>query len=257
MVSDWLGTHSGVASILAGLDMTMPGDSYAFDSGDSYFGANLTVAVLNGTIPAWRVDDMAMRIMAAYYFVENNTTRNEINFSSWTTETFGYEHYYSDVGWTQINDHVNVIGDHGRQIREQGARSTVLLKNTNNTLPLNGREALTAVFGNDAGPNTAGPNSCSDRGCDNGTLGMAWGSGSSNFPYLVTPDTAIQNTVLDAGGVYESSLDNYQLATIGTLARRANVSIVFANSDSGEGYIAVGGNLGDRNNLTLDRKSVV
>ena len=66
VVSDWLGTHSGVSSILAGLDMTMPGDSNAYDSGDSYFGANLTVAVLNGTVPAWRLDDMAVRIMAGF-----------------------------------------------------------------------------------------------------------------------------------------------------------------------------------------------
>lgn len=194
---------------------------------------------------------MAVRIMAGFYFVEQNTTRGPINFSSWTTDTFGYEHDYVGQGWTQINAHVDVRAEHGNLIRDIGARSTVLLKNVNHTLPLTGKEKLTAVFGNDAGPNIAGPNSCSDRGCDNGTLGMAWGSGSANFPYLVTPDTAIQNTVLAAGGAYESSLDNSQLATIGALARRANVSIVFANSDSGEGYIEVDGNLGDRNNLTF------
>jgi beta-glucosidase len=251
VVSDWLGTHGGVASVLAGLDMTMPGEADAFDSGQSFFGSNLTIAVLNGTVPAWRLDDMAMRIMAAYYFVEKNTTRNEINFSSWTTETFGFEHFYSGKGWTQINEHVNVIGDHGRQIRDFGARSTVLLKNTNNALPLNGKVPLTAVFGNDAAPNLAGPNSCTDRGCDNGTLGMAWGSGSANFPYLITPDYAIQNAVLSAGGAYESSLDNTQLSIMGALAHRANVSIVFANADSGETYIEVDRNLGDRNNLTF------
>lgn len=43
----------------------MPGD-IGFDSGTSYWGANLTVAVLNGTIPQWRVDDMATRIMVRY-----------------------------------------------------------------------------------------------------------------------------------------------------------------------------------------------
>lgn len=37
VVSDWTGTHSGVSSILAGLDMTMPGDT-TNDSGRSYFG---------------------------------------------------------------------------------------------------------------------------------------------------------------------------------------------------------------------------
>ncbi|KAK3672828.1 hypothetical protein LTR78_007181 [Recurvomyces mirabilis] len=251
VVSDWLGTHSGVSSILAGLDMTMPGDGNAYDSGDSYFGANLTVAVLNGTVPAWRLDDMAVRIMAGFYFVDTNASRPDINFSSWTTDTYGYEHYHVGEGYTEINGHVNVIADHGALIRDIGSRSTVLLKNVNNTLPLNGREPLTAVFGSDAGPNIDGPNSCSDRGCDNGTLGMAWGSGSANFPYLITPDTAIQNTVLNAGGVYESSLDNGAITAMAALSRRANASIFFANADSGEGYIQVDGNLGDRNNLTF------
>lgn len=199
----------------------------------------------------WRVDDMAIRIMAGFYFVEQNRTRDPINFSSWTTDTFGPEHYYVGSGWSLINEHVDVRAEHSNVIRDIGARSTVLLKNVNGTLPLTGREKLTAVFGNDAGPNLAGPNSCSDRDCDNGTLGMAWGSGSSNFPYLVTPDTAIQNVVVDAGGAYESSMDNYQPATMGLLARRANVSIFFANSDSGEWYIEVDANLGDRNNLTF------
>lgn len=37
VVSDWIGTHSGVSSVLAGLDMTMPGDTDN-DSGRSYFG---------------------------------------------------------------------------------------------------------------------------------------------------------------------------------------------------------------------------
>lgn len=52
VVSDWLGTHSGVASVLAGLDVTMPGDSTAYHSDGSFYGANLTIAVLNGTVPA-------------------------------------------------------------------------------------------------------------------------------------------------------------------------------------------------------------
>ena len=255
VVSDWLGTHSGVASVLAGLDMTMPGDAAAYHDGASYFGANLTVAVLNGTVPAWRLDDMAMRIMAGLYFVEDlegNSTRKDINFNSWSLDTYGYEHYY--VGWgpnTKINDHVSVRADHGKLIRNMGARSTVLLKNVDNTLPLTGKEKLTAVFGEDAGPNINGPNSCDDRGCDNGTLGMAWGSGTANFPYLVTPDFAIQNELLAHGSSYEAVLNNGALDEGRALARRANASIVFANSDSGEWYLQVGSNLGDRNNLTF------
>lgn len=41
--------------------MSMPGD-ITFDSGTSYFGANLTSAVQQGMIPANRVDDMGKAI---------------------------------------------------------------------------------------------------------------------------------------------------------------------------------------------------
>lgn len=254
VVSDWQGTHSGVSSVLAGLDMTMPGDTL-FSTGDSYFGSNLTIAVLNGTVPQWRLDDMAVRILASFFYVDLSVERDPINFSSWTRDTYGYEHYYGSQGpIVQVNEHVDVTANHSTIIREIGAASTVLLKNTG-VLPLKATEKLTTVFGEDAGPNLLGPNGCSDRGCDNGTLAMAWGSGSTEFPYLVTPDSAIQAYVLANGGNYESVLDNWNLETVSALARRANdvnaPAIVFVNSDSGEGYIAVDGNVGDRKNLTL------
>ncbi|GAB7350276.1 hypothetical protein MBLNU459_g0917t3 [Dothideomycetes sp. NU459] len=253
VVSDWYGTHSGVSAILAGLDMSMPGDPEQqwTNTGASYFGANLTIAILNGTVPAWRLDDAAVRIMASYYFVGRDQVNTTINFNSWTKDTYGYEHYVVEQGWGLINQHVDVRGEHANLIREIGAKSVVLLKNVNDTLPLTGKEKLTAVFGEDAGPNIYGPNGCSDRGCDNGTLAMAWGSGSTDFTYLVTPDTAIQNEVVSQYGAYESILDNQAFSQIATLARRAEVSIVFVNSDSGEGYIVVDENFGDRNNLTL------
>jgi len=155
----------------------MPGDGTAFNVADSFFGTNLTVAVLNGTVPAWRIDDMALRIMSAFFYVDGQVEREPENFQSWTTDTFGWAHWYNkEGGIVQVNQHVNVQGDHGKLIRQWGAESTVMLKNKG-VLPLTGKEPLTAVFGNDAGPNLAGPNSCTDRACANGTLGMAWGSG--------------------------------------------------------------------------------
>ncbi|KAK4933946.1 hypothetical protein LTR66_015805, partial [Elasticomyces elasticus] len=258
VMSDWGAQHSGVSSALAGLDQSMPGDA-AFDSGTSFWGANLTIAVLNGTIPQWRLDDMAIRIMAAYYYVdrENNQVPDAPNFSAWTTDTFGYRNYIAKMGYQQINYHVNVQQEHGIDIRNQGSRATVLLKNTKKALPLTGMEALTGVFGEDAGDNAWGPNGCGDRGCDNGTLAMGWGSGTANFPYLVTPLTAIQNEILRSkrSPDVEGIVDNYAYTQIQTLATRVNevrgAAIVFVNSDSGEGYITVDGNVGDRNNLTL------
>ena len=250
VMSDWQAQHSGVSSALAGLDMTMPGDTL-FDSGRSYWGANLTIAILNGTVPQWRLDDMAIRIIAAWYYVDRDDASVPINFDTWTLDTFGNEYFFAKMGYTLINEHVDVRQEHGNLIREIGSASTVLLKNTNNTLPLTGKEKFTAVLGEDAGDNPFGPNGCPDRGCDNGTLGMAWGSGTANFPYLVTPGTAIQNEIVGNNGVFQSITDDFAGMQIQALAGQASVAIVFVNADSGEGYLDIDGNIGDRNNLTF------
>ena len=168
VMSDWSAQHSGMSSVTAGLDMTMPGDT-VFNSGLSYWGSNLTVAVLNGTIPEWRIDDMALRIMAAFFKVGQTIDQPPINFDSWTLDTYGPLHASVGVDVQQVNWHVDVRGDHASLIRDIGARATVLLRNVNNTLPLS-KPKFVAVIGEDAGPNPWGPNSCSDRGCDNGTL---------------------------------------------------------------------------------------
>ncbi|KAI1778772.1 glycoside hydrolase family 3 protein [Hypoxylon cercidicola] len=250
VVSDWQGQHSGASSAVAGLDMTMPGDT-DFNTGLSFWGANLTLAVLNGTVPQYRIDDMAMRIMAAYFKV-GRTLENQdpITFSSWTRDTYGPIHYAVSEGYQQINWHVDAQGDHGDLIREIGAKATVLLKNEG-ALPLKKPKFL-AVIGADAGPNPLGPNSCEDRGCDNGTLGIGWGSGSAEFPYLVTPIDALQFQALDDHTRIEAVLDNYASAEIEALVTQEGATaLVFVNADSGEGYISVDGNEGDRNNLTL------
>jgi beta-glucosidase-like glycosyl hydrolase len=182
VMSDWQAQHTGVASAVAGLDMTMPGDT-VFNSGLSFWGTNLTLAVLNGTVPQYRLDDMCMRIMTAYFHVGLTLDEPSINFDSWTLQTYGPLHASVGANTQQVNFHVDVRQDHNILIRNIGARATVLLKNLNNSLPLS-KPKFVAVIGEDAGPNLWGPNACSDRGCDNGTLGMAWGSGSANFPFL-------------------------------------------------------------------------
>lgn len=252
IMSDWGAHHSGVSDALAGLDMSMPGD-IGFDSGTSYWGANLTIAILNGTIPQYRLDDMATRIMAAYYYVGRDTVNVPVNFDSWTRNTYGPLHAAvgseSPIGL--VNEHIDVRADHARVIRAIGQASTVLLKNKG-ALPLSGREKWTAIIGEDAGSNAYGANGCPDHGCDNGTLAMGWGSGTSDFPYLVTPEQAIQNYVLTTGmGEVFAVTDNYAQRQIVDTAKQATVALVFVNADSGEGYISVDGNEGDRNNFTL------
>ncbi|KAM5351167.1 hypothetical protein ACJ41O_003890 [Fusarium nematophilum] len=250
VMSDWQAQHAGAATAVAGLDMTMPGDTL-FNSGFSFWGANLTLAVINGTVPEWRVDDMAMRIMAAFFKVGKTIEdMPDINFSSWTRDTYGYIQAAAQENFEQINFGVDVRHDHAVHIRESAAKGVVVLKNTG-SLPLN-KPKFVAVVGEDAGPNPAGPNGCSDRGCNNGTLAMSWGSGTSQFSYLVTPDQGLQNQAILDGTRYESILRNNQWTQVQSLVNQPNVTaIVFANANAGEGYIVVDGNEGDRKNLTL------
>ncbi|CAH0018396.1 unnamed protein product [Clonostachys rhizophaga] len=250
VMADWGAQHSGVSSAVAGLDMTMPGDT-AFNTGASYWGGNLTLAVLNGTVPAYRLDDMVMRIMSAYFKVGRTIEgQPEINFSSWTRDTFGYSDAAVNENWEQVNSHVDVRGDHASHIRESAAKGTVLLKNTG-SLPLI-KPKFVAVIGEDAGPNPKGPNGCNDRGCAEGTFAQGWGSGTADFPYLITPDSALQRQAIEDGSRYESVLSNYEWAKTKALVTQPNATaIVFANAGAGEGFIDVDGNVGDRKNLTL------
>lgn len=232
VMTDWSAHHGGVSTVLAGLDMSMPGD-VTQGSGTSFWGTNLTVAVLNGTIPEWRVDDMAVRIMAAYYKVGRDAVRIPPNFNSWTTAEYGPIHKLVGDGWGKVNDRVNVRGQHAQLIRRLGSASTVLLKN-DGALPLTGAEDFVAILGEDAGSNSEGVNGCEDRSCDNGTLAMGWGSGSSNFPYLVTAEQAIQSQVLSNGiGEVISVTNNGALSQMAEAASQARcVSFPIALSSS-------------------------
>ena len=53
VVSDWYSQYTGLASALAGLDVAMP-QSYFWPQG-------LPEAVSNGSLPEWRLNDMAVR----------------------------------------------------------------------------------------------------------------------------------------------------------------------------------------------------
>lgn len=191
--SDWLAQRSGVASALAGLDMSMPGDGLRWTNGKSLWGPQLTLAVLNRSLPIERLNDMTTRIVAAWYQLgQDNTTvwpapppegDGGPNFSSWTNDEVGLIHHGSDDKTTAVvNKFVDVQGIgkdfHGRLVQTIAAEGTVLVKNEDNTLPLSRpgspdgkKEAKykVGIFGEDAGPGR-GPNACADRGCNQGTL---------------------------------------------------------------------------------------
>ncbi|KAG2180978.1 hypothetical protein INT43_008560 [Umbelopsis isabellina] len=231
--SDWSATMSSVPSALGGLDMTMPGD-IQFHSKDSYFGKNLTSTIEKNEVPESRVHDMAVRILAAWFLHEQDQDYPEVNFDSWDMNPARY---------------VDVQGSHGRTIREIGAASTILLKNEKNVLPLNYAKSL-AVIGDDAGDNPGGPNACEDRGCDRGTLAIGWGSGTAEFPYLISPFDGINSRAARNVKVLHS-LDDYDYDYASQIAAEVEVPIVFANADSGEEFVTVEENVGDRQHLQL------
>jgi beta-glucosidase len=61
VVTDWEAQHSGVASTLAGLDMTMP-------TPKGYWGYNLSASVKNGSVSESRLDDMVSRLASSRNF---------------------------------------------------------------------------------------------------------------------------------------------------------------------------------------------
>ena len=117
------------------------------------------------------------------------------------------------------NQHIDVQEDHSTIVRDIGAAGAVLLKNSHHALPLkigNDPGSLRSIVvvgmsihppavigfaksrfptvhvGNGAGPGSMGPNGFDDRGGADGVLAMGWGSGTAEFPYLITPLEAIQ-----------------------------------------------------------------
>lgn len=77
---------------------------------------------------------------------------------------------------------------------------------------------------------------------------MGWGSGTVEFPYLVAPLDAIKTQAQkDGTQVTSSTSDDTQQGA--SAAQNAEYAIVCINSDSGEGYITVERNAGDRLNL--------
>ncbi|KAH7325497.1 beta-glucosidase [Rhizoctonia solani] len=234
IMSDWQATHSTI-SAARGLDMTMPGD-ITFNSGDSYFGANLTAAVKDGQVTEDRVTDMAERIVAAWYLVGQDKNFPDVNFDAFRPQD-------------PFNKHVDVQEDHYKLVREMGAASTVLLKNVNGALPLK-KPITMALIGSDAGPAQRGPNGYADRGGLDGTLAMGWGSGTAEFPYLISPLEALQQRAKQDHTTIGWWLNDWDTAGAATAAANKDVALVFIASDSGEQYITVDGNQGDRNNLT-------
>ncbi|KAK1981377.1 glycosyl hydrolase family 3 N terminal domain-containing protein [Colletotrichum cereale] len=224
IMTDWYATTGTVSGANSGLDMLMPGSDFSNSPSSVWWGPQLKTAVQNGQVSQATLDDKVRRILAAWYLVGQD-----------------------QGSYPAVNLGANVQGDHKQNVRATARDGIVLLKNANATLPLR-RPGKIAVVGSSSVNNPAGINACVDRGCNTGTLGMGWGSGTVDYPYLVAPLDAMRaRAAQDGTQVSVSSSDNAQQGA--AAAAGADVAFVFITADSGEGYISVEGNPGDRNNL--------
>ncbi|KAI1349447.1 glycoside hydrolase superfamily [Xylaria sp. FL0043] len=221
VMTDWNAQHTTQQAANTGLDMTMPGSDY--NGGTVLWGSKLSQAVSSGQVPQSRVDDMVRRILASWYLIGQ------------------------DSGYPSININANVQGTHNTNIRAVARDGIVLLKNDGNVLPLK-KPAKLGLVGSAAALGQHGQNACSDQGCNTGALGMGWGSGTATYPYFTAPADAIKaRAQTDGTQVTVSSTDS--TGSVSGAVNGADAAIVFITSDSGEGYITVEGNAGDRNNL--------
>ncbi|KAF4784956.1 beta-glucosidase [Colletotrichum scovillei] len=125
---DWNAQHK-LESANAGLDMVMP-------LGGNW-GSNLTRAISNGTVDDSRIDDMATRILAAWYLV-------------------GQDHDFPTPGigmknLTEPHDQIDARDPKARPTILSGALAGhVLVKNENSSLPFSGAPKMMSIFGYDA-----------------------------------------------------------------------------------------------------------
>ncbi|KAK3389869.1 glycoside hydrolase superfamily [Podospora didyma] len=221
VMSDWNAQHTTNGAANGGMDMTMPGSDYSGKSG-ILWGPQLNTAVNNNQVSKARLDDMAKRILAAWYLTGQNS------------------------GYPAINIKANVQGNHKENVRAIARDGIVLLKN-NGILPLK-KPGKIAVIGSSSVQNPKGINSCVDQGCNTGALGMGWGSGSVNYPYVVAPYDALK-TRAQSDGTTINLHNTDSTANVASVASGVDAAIVFITADAGEGYITVEKVLGDRNDL--------
>ncbi|KAJ5814634.1 hypothetical protein N7474_006411 [Penicillium riverlandense] len=251
VVTDWGAQHSGVASALAGLDMAMP-------NGESFWGNSLTEAITNGSVPVSRLDDMATRIIAAWYKMGQDD-------SSYPKPGIGMPYNVSEP-----HNIVNALHRDAKPTLYDGAvEGHVLVKNMNNALPLQSPK-LISVFGYDAkAPDQYMPDGQTLIGnpwelgyepavfqlddafsssiinepyyfqvAFNGTLSVGGGSGANTGPYLSAPLDALQQRAYEENTVV--MWDTANTPGLMGLMEASDACLVFINAFATEGLDRAG-----------------
>ncbi|PWY86525.1 beta-d-glucoside glucohydrolase D [Aspergillus sclerotioniger CBS 115572] len=222
---DTSGQHTALGSATGGLD-----------SGATSFwhDASLLPALANGSLTQARLDDMAVRNLMPY-FHEGLDQKPRVPLSAAT-------------------DPVDVRSNHRELVRQVGGAAISLLKNTQQTLPLQ-RPRSIAVFGANARPSPLGPGTTMDDVHNhktwNGHLVFSGGSGMGSPSYLITPYDALLTRALTDGtqmmwAMEDALASEDYIAVTGTTGTSAaptfagyaaavETCLVFINAWSGEG----------------------
>lgn len=225
---------TGINSANAGLD---------YGSSTYWSNDTLVAGIANGTFTEDRLNDMVIRNLIGYFHQNQDAA------------------YPSHAGYT---DNVDVRGKHGELARKYATESLVLLKNTNDALPLTKSQHVISIFGIHAAPRNVGPNTALTvmSGVDptmDGHMTQNGGSAMSSNAFLVTPFQAfneraekdgfmlkwwLNNTVVESSGggmmVSDGAGTEISETTLG-MADGSDACIVFINAWAGEG--------GDRSEL--------
>lgn len=247
VVSDWWATHATQETANSGLDLEMPGWENRVGKGDPWYGESLEKAIKCGNVSQDRLDEMAKRVMTPYFLLHQDSVEYPT-----VDETIGWVAAVTKYGWSSpveallppIKEARDVRGDHAKFIREMGAAATVLLKNTNDTLPLTDRLGTIGIFGNDAADPADGL--YRDGPVEMGTLDIGGGSGSGRHFNVVSPLIAIRQKAAELGARVQYVLNNDLLMGGDTsmIFPKPDVCLIFTKAWAGEGS--------DRETLKLD-----
>ena len=261
-MSDWWSiTNDDPINFNSGLDMNMPG-GYGYGPFDEekkydYYGRNhsywsdLEKYADEGKVSEDRINEAATRIIASMYKMDQMNNYPEVNIFKQTNTT-----------------------ERKNLQRKVATESQVLLKN-DGILPLDTSKIKTiAVIGNDAFERDCLPDGlpqCSNEtnAVINGHVPLGYGSGVTNFGYVITPLEGITklaeeyNIKVSSSGKLEyidepiNSTHTKHVNAIEDIdegvkvANKSDVAIVFAKATSGEEFVVLNQSIGDRRDLDL------
>ena len=261
MTDWWALTNDDPISINSGIDMNMPGGmgygpfdeerKYDYYGREHSYWSNLEEHVRNNKVTEDRINEAATRIIASMYKMNQMDNYPKVDIYYQTNTTYR----------KQLQ-------------RKVATESQVLLKN-DGILPLNtGTIKKIAIIGNDAFERDCFPTGlpqCLNETNEviNGHVPLGYGSGVTNFEYLITPLEGIKNLAKEynieikssgnliysyenINSTHKKSVDADEDIVNGVkIAQECDVAIVFAKATSGEEFVVLKQSIGDRKDLDL------